>query len=327
MYRYFSAVLLGCLLFSCGGKQKADTSAGSDVQIEPVVTANADSLYNFVKDQVNLGPRNPGSPGHVACVDYIMKSVMKYGADTVMVQTAPVTTYVGETFTAQNILAQFNPEAKRRVLLLAHYDTRPWASEDNDKEARQRPIDGANDGGSGVAVLLEVARNLGKHPLDSIGIDLLFTDVEDSGQSETWGSQEETWCLGTQEWVKDMPYDETNLPEFGILLDMVGGKDAKFHREYFSQQNAKKYLDRVWSIADASGFGDRFPNDIGTSCLDDHVYINRAGIPCIDIIENSNPSTYSFNPTWHTLGDNLGAIDSRTMRIVTQVVLNTLYYL
>lgn len=321
-----AALAVGTLLFSCGGKQKTETVA-EDVQITPVMTASADSLYNFVEDQVNFGPRTPGSEGHAACVDYIVRSVRMFGADTVMIHEAPVTTYRGDTFTARNIFAQFNPGARRRVLLLAHYDTRPWATEDSDKEARMRPIDGANDGGSGVSVLLEVARNLGLHPLDSVGVDLLFTDVEDSGQSETWGAQEETWCLGTQEWVKDMPYDDTNRPEFGILLDMVGGKDAKFHREYFSQQHAKKYVDKVWAVADASGFGERFINDTGTSCLDDHVYINRAEIPCIDIIENSNPSTYSFNPTWHTLGDNLGAIDSRTMRIVAQVVLNTLYNL
>lgn len=238
-----AALAVGTLLFSCGGKQKTETVA-EDVQITPVMTASADSLYNFVEDQVNFGPRTPGSEGHAACVDYIVRSVRMFGADTVMIHEAPVTTYRGDTFTARNIFAQFNPGARRRVLLLAHYDTRPWATEDSDKEARMRPIDGANDGGSGVSVLLEVARNLGLHPLDSVGVDLLFTDVEDSGQSETWGAQEETWCLGTQEWVKDMPYDDTNRPEFGILLDMVGGKDAKFHREYFSQQHAKNMSTR-----------------------------------------------------------------------------------
>lgn len=323
MIRLFCTLTLIALLASCGGQKNAEASA--DTTIQPVMKASADSLYGFVADQVGFGPRTPGSPGHAACRAYIADNLRRFGADTVMIQEAPVKTYLNETFTAYNIMGRYNPGAKNRILLLAHYDTRPWASEDPDLDARNQPIDGANDGGSGVAVLLETARNLGINLPDSIGIDLLFVDVEDSGQSETWGNASETWCLGTQQWIKDMPYGNTDRPEFGILVDMVGGKDARFHREYYSQQNAKPYLDKVWAIADASGYASRFPNDIGGAALDDHVYVNQAGIPCIDIIENSHPTTDSFNPTWHTMADNLGAIDRKTMQIVAQVVLNTIY--
>ena len=325
MIRLICTFTIIALLTSCGG-QKTNGS-DSDTTMQPVMTANADSLYRYVADQVGFGPRTPGSAGHEACRQYIAGKLGEFGADTILLHEAPVTTYLNDNFTAYNIMGQFNPGARKRLLLVAHYDTRPWATEDHDEGMRNKPIPGANDGGSGVAVLLETARNIEENRPDSLGIDLLFVDVEDSGQSETWGAAEETWCLGTQQWVKDMPYDDFNRPEFGILVDMVGGKDAKFHREFFSQQDAKPYLDKVWAIADASGYADRFPNDIGGAAMDDHVYINRAGIPCINIIENAHPSTDSFNPTWHTMGDNLGAIDRKTMKMVTQVILNTVYSL
>lgn len=325
MIRLICAFTIIACLTACGGQKNEDTD--TEATMKPVMVADGDSLYQYVADQVAFGPRTPGSEGHQACRGYITRKLTEFGADTILIQEAPVRTYLNENFTAYNIMGQFNPEAKHRILLLAHYDTRPWATEDPDERMRNKPIPGANDGGSGVAVLLETARNLGLNRPDSLGIDLLFVDVEDSGQSETWGAAEETWCLGTQQWVKDMPYDNTNRPEFGILVDMVGGKDARFHREFFSQQEAKPYLDKVWAIADASGYASRFPNDIGGAAVDDHVYINRAGIPCINIIENAHPTTDSFNPNWHTMGDDIGAIDSKTMRMVTQVILNTVYSL
>ena len=180
---------------------------------------------------------------------------------------------------------------------------------------------GANDGASGVAVLLETARLLGRQAPDSLGIDLLFVDMEDSGED---GGPEETWCLGTQEWVKSMPYTAANKPKYGILLDMVGGIDAKFYREYFSEQGAPQYVDRIWAVARESGYGDRFVNRRGGGVVDDHLFITRAGIPCVDIIECVNDHTGSFNPTWHTTSDNLAAIDRTTLKAVAQTVLNTI---
>lgn len=147
--------------------------------------------------------------------------------------------------------------------------------------------------------------------------------MEDSGRSG--GGDEESWCLGAQKWVEAMPYGTTDRPMYGILLDMVGGKDAVFHREYLSQTYAKSIVDKVWALANASGHADRFPNSMGGSVIDDHLYVNQAGIPCVDIIESSNPHTGSFNPTWHTTSDNLASIDRETLRVVTQVVLNLLY--
>ena len=159
-----------------------------------------------------------------------------------------------------------------------------------------------------MAVLLDVARALRANPVDSIGVDILLTDLEDSGTD----GDDTSWCLGTQKWVENMPYTDGNLPVYGILLDMVGGRYAR------------AICDKVWAVAAASGLSARFPNERGGAVIDDHLYINRAGIPCIDIIENANPATGSFNPTWHTLGDNIGAIDPATLAAVSQVVLNTL---
>ena len=170
---------------------------------------------------------------------------------------------------------------------------------------------------------METARVLAPALHDSIGVDLLFTDMEDSGQSGG-GDTEATWCLGTQEWVKQLPYTSENRPMFGILLDMVGGSDARFHREYFSDRHASPVVDKVWNIARRSGFGETFINTSGGAIVDDHLFINRAGIPCIDIIESINEHTGSFNPTWHTTADNISAIDRKSLCAAAQTVVNTI---
>lgn len=320
-----AAVAVG--LMACGGKAAGDAGAGkaddSAALVTAPVRADADSLFGFVETQVGFGPRVPGTGAHEACRRYLTGTLTGYGVESVEVQAVEVETWEGKSVTAYNILGRINPGAKERILLLAHYDTRPWADEDPREENRATPIDGANDGGSGVAVLLEVARNLKTAPLDSIGVDLLFVDMEDSGQSGA--GDEDSWCLGTQRWVEAMPYTSGDTPRYGVLLDMVGGKDAVFFREHLSQSYAKSIVDKVWALAAASGFRDRFPNETGGSVIDDHLHINRAGIPCIDIIESYSQYTGSFNPTWHTTSDNLASIDRETLRIVAQVVLNLLY--
>lgn len=307
----------GCSGTKSSGSQQESVSVSRG--FEAKAEANADSLYGFVARQVELGPRTPGSEAHEACGDMIVGMLKGYGIDSVAEQYASVTTFDGKRFKARNIMGCINPSCNRRVLLLAHYDTRPWADNDLDEASRATPVVGANDGGSGVAILLEVARLLGRNEPDSVGIDLLFVDMEDSGDS---GGDEDTWCLGTQEWVKQMPYTAENRPRYGILLDMVGGHDACFHREYFSEQAAAPHVDRIWAVARESGYGDRFVNRRGGAVVDDHIHINRAGIPCVDIIESVNADTGSFNPTWHTTGDDMSGIDRNSLKAVAQTVLN-----
>lgn len=326
--RFISYLLLtATTLISCGcsgnAQKHAEASTDSLPEVNTRFVANADSLYEEVRRQTDLGPRTPGSDAHRICGDLITNRLRSAGIDSVAQQLAPVQTAAGKQFTARNIMGCINPPARNRVLLLAHYDTRPTADNDPDPALRSTPISGANDGASGVAALLEIARLTGRQLPDSIGIDLLFVDMEDSGINGVEGS-DETWCLGTQQWVKQMPYTAANKPRYAVLLDMVGGQNARFHREYFSDRSAPGVVNRIWAIARESGFADRFPNEPGGAVVDDHLHINRAGIPCVDIIESLNDATGSFNPTWHTTADRIEAIDRQTLRIVTQTLLNTI---
>ncbi len=282
---------------------------------------NADSAYAYIERQVACGPRVPGTEGHRLCQRFLADELKRLNADTVIEQKTVVTAFNGDRLPINNIFAQYNKAARRRILLLAHWDTRPWADAEPDPSKHSTPIPGANDGGSGVGVLLEIARNLAaKQP--AVGADILFVDAEDYGNT---GGDDESWCLGTQYWIKNMPYDLGKLPAYGILLDIVGGTNAKFYREYFSEQYAPEINNKVWAAANASGYSSRFINQARGAVTDDHVYINEAGIPCIDIIECANSATGSFPPTWHTLSDDMSSISRSTLKAVGQTVLNLIY--
>lgn len=288
------------------------------------VKFDADSAYSYVSRQVAFGPRVPGTEAAEACASYLESELVRHGAEMVRAQTGVVTAFNGDRLPIKNIMGSFRPESRDRILLLAHYDSRPWADADDREENRLHPIPGANDGASGVGVILEMARHLGKR-LPEIGVDILFVDAEDYGQSSGFSNHDESWALGTQYWTRNLPYASDSLPRYAILLDMVGGMDAKFHREYFSNQAAPGIVDKVWSMASRSGYGNRFVNIDGGAVMDDHVYVNRAGIPAIDIIESKNDITKSFNPTWHTASDDMDHIDKTTMKAVGQTVLNVIY--
>ncbi len=284
-----------------------------------------DSAYAFVAHQVSFGPRVPGTPQHAACADWIVAKLKSHGA-IVREQRATVKAYNGKELPLRNIIATFNPEAKERILLLAHYDTRPIA--DKDEERPHEPILGANDGGSGVGILLELARHLGgkRH---GPGIDMLFTDVEDYGQPSGSFQLDEntidTWALGSQYFAKN-PHVAGYTARFGILLDMCGAKDARFFREAISMQYAAGVVAKVWRTAEAIGYGDRFVQEtkhfVGT---DDHLPINRRlRIPTIDIIEY-HEATNAFHPSWHTHDDDMDVIDPATLKAVGQVVLEVVW--
>ncbi len=326
MGKYICAIAVAALLFAgCAGNKGSEAKASENppAAIE-APSVNADSLLAFASRQVALGPRVPGSEAAGRCAALFASTLREFGADTVAIQEAEVTFADGSRATARNVMGRFNPGAAKRILLLAHYDSRPWADQDPDPANHAKPIDGANDGASGAAVLLELARVMGLQRPDSLGVDLLFVDAEDSGVSGGPDS-ELSWCLGTQKWVEELPYAGSDMPRFAILLDMVGGRGARFHREYFSDRLARPVVDKIWAAASRAGHADRFPNAPGGSVVDDHLHINRAGIPCVDIIESLNPETDSFNPTWHTMADNLQNLDSETMRVVAQVVANVIY--
>lgn len=320
------AVAFCIATMSCRSTGSKDTTDNKDKTgtIKVPAKFDSDSAYAYVAHQVAMGPRIPGTPANAECARYIRSELMRHGADTVTEQHATVTAYTGERLPINNILGSFNRNTTSRILLVAHYDTRPWADNDPEQTNHMEPVPGANDGASGVGVLLEIARQLAA-TRPEIGVDLLFVDAEDYGESAGFSNHDETWALGTQYWVEHMPYRQDNMPRYAILLDMVGGIDAKFHREYFSNTYARDIVDKVWSIASRSGYSNRFVNLDGGSIIDDHVYINRAGIPAINIIESKNEATKSFAPTWHTVKDDMNNIDRSSLKAAGQTVLNVIY--
>lgn len=315
-------LVLVAVLQSCGTEESSPTPAPrSDLPaLPPTPMFDPDSAYAFIQKQVDFGPRVPGTPEHQACGDWLVSKLKDYGAE-VIEQTGTVTIYTRQKLPLRNIFARFRPEAKDRILLFAHWDTRPFA--DRDAERKNEPIDGANDGASGVGVLLEMARSMAAKE-HGPGIDILFTDVEDYGQpSGAMGHDEssiDTWALGAQYFAKN-PAIPGYTARFGILLDMVGAQDAKFYREAISMQYAPAVVNKVWKTAAALGYGDRFVQEtkyfVGT---DDHVPINKTlRIPSIDIIQ-FDPATQAFGPYWHTHDDNMEVIDRETLKAVGQTV-------
>ncbi|MCC8038445.1 MAG: M28 family peptidase [Bacteroidales bacterium] len=320
-----SLLSLALALISCSSAGKGEKQAETLVDTIPTMDFNADTAYAYIKAQVDFGPRTPGSEGHRRCGDWLVATMNRLGADTVFVQEATLTAYNGDQLPARNIIARYNGDHNtKRVLILAHWDTRPWADQETDMVARRKPVIGANDGASGVAVAMEIARQLQQARAD-VGVDILFTDCEDYGRLEGWGNSDDTWCLGTQYFLASNFYAPDSLPAYGILLDMVGAQGAKFHREYTSHCLAPRIVDKVWSQAQKSGYESRFPNELGGAVVDDHQFVNKAGIPCIDIIESLNDETRTFHPTWHTLRDDITVIDPATLKAVGQVVTDVIY--
>lgn len=323
--------LLVMMAVGCGNRANTETSAVADADageqnVEAIAMPgfDADSAYRYVAEQIAFGPRVPGTDAHSRCGAYIVGKLKGFGADSVWLQTGEVVAATGVRLPVKNIMARFNSQASKRILIAAHYDTRPWADEDADESNRNKAIDGANDGASGVGVALELARNIGISGPE-IGVDFLLTDVEDYGAHDDENSSEEsTWALGSKVWAQSQPYEPRERPAFGILLDMVGGRDAKFYREFFSEQMASWVNAKVWRAAEAEGI-DRFVNQQHGAVTDDHLNIARAGIPCIDIIECGNSTTGSFPPYWHTLNDNLQVIDPATLSDVGRTLIRVIY--
>lgn len=317
---------MACLMWSaCSGTSGKTSRQTADSEKNALLGSfSADSAYRYVAEQVSFGPRVPGMESHDLCGEYLVEKLRSFGADTVIEQKTVVEAFNGDKLPITNIFARFNSQAVNRVLLVAHWDTRPWANMEVSEENRTKPILGANDGGSGVGVILEIARNLGIKAPDC-GVDILFVDAEDYGSSNSFTNNDESWCLGSQYWVEHMPYTSVNRPSYGILLDMVGGTGAKFHREHYSHNHAKLPTVKVWGEAKALGFDDVFVNKVGGAVVDDHVFITEAGIPTTDIIENLSDVTGNFPATWHTLDDNMQHISTRSLDVVGKTVLNVIY--
>lgn len=326
---YPFALLLMLLVVSCGGSSKG-SSPVSAVQEKAVELPrfDADSAYAFVETQVSFGPRVPNSDEHRACGDYLENKLKSYGADVVS-QQVELVAYNGEKLQARNIVAQFQPEKKKRVMLCAHWDSRPWADADADASKHRTPILGANDGASGVGVLLEIARLLATAPTE-VGIDIILFDAEDYGTHNADDdlareSMDHSWALGSQYWSR-RPHKSGYNARYGILLDLVGAPGSTFYQEGISMAYAGNIVEKIWDTAHKMGHTKYFVKEKGGYVTDDHYYVNEfMGLPCVDIINYDINSENGFGEYHHTMKDDMGWIDRETLKAVGETVVAVIY--
>lgn len=314
------------LLISCKEEKKENSSEEkpATVVLQPAPDFNADSAYTFIEKQVSFGARVPNTKAHKDCANYLIDKLKSYQWQ-VIPQQFEAKAFDGTILKSTNIIASIKPQAKKRILLAAHWDTRPFA--DQDKARKNEPIMGANDGGSGVGALLEIARLLQMDTAKlSIGVDIIFFDSEDYGQRQdekTTAYQENTWCLGSQYWAKNK-HTPTYSAFYGVLLDMVGGKGAKFYQEENSMKFAPSIVQKFWAMGQQLGYKDYFVAEPCGAITDDHLYVNEMGhIPMIDII-HYHPRV-GFGEFWHTHSDNMQVIDKQTLKAVGQTLVQMLY--
>ncbi|MEZ4722870.1 MAG: M28 family peptidase [Flavobacteriales bacterium] len=324
----FSAIVL---LSSCGDEPKKSAPVETPrpapqpkMQLVETPRFDSNSAYNYIQKQVDFGPRVPNTDAQKACAKWLESELKSFGLE-VITQKAKVTAYNNKELDIYNIMGRYKPEAEKRILLCAHWDTRPYA--DRDTENRNKPIDGANDGASGVGVLLELARAVASDSnKPNIGFDIVFFDAEDYGQpqSSMVGSGDNTYCLGSQYWSTNIPI-EAYKPAYGILLDMVGAANATFPKEQVSMEYAPEVMNKVWDLAHTMGHKNYFKMYIGNPITDDHLYLYQLGsIPTIDII-HYEMTRHDFGSFHHTHADNMDIISKKTLQVVGDVLLQVIY--
>ncbi|GAB2765218.1 M28 family peptidase [Rhabdobacter roseus] len=318
-------VCLG-LFCACRTNQSSEGDEQSTVSTLPVPTFNADSAYQFVQTQVDFGPRVPNTAAHRQAGDYLVATLKKYGL-TVIEQPFTAITYNGKKLAARNIIGSYRPQAAKRIMLASHWDSRPFADEDSTASLQAQPVPAANDGASGVGVLLELARVLSQDSTQpEIGVDIVFFDAEDWGNSREANDPLGGFCLGSQHWAANK-----HLPNytayFGVLLDMVGAKGATFPKEGHSMQYAADVVRTVWNTASALGYSQYFVDQLGPAIIDDHLPVNQtAKFPMIDIMHlKLNDLNRTFFDHWHTTHDTMEHIDPATLKAVGQTLLQVIY--
>ena len=296
--RFSPFYLFTLLLFlvACSTTKKSQVA-----QPAVTVTFNADSAYAFCAAQCSFGPRTMNSEAHEQCAQWIQQKFEQYG---------------------------YSVQLQKAILICAHWDSRPWADNDPDEANWHKPVMAANDGASGVAVMLELARLLQQNDSARMTVDFICFDAEDWGVPQ-WSDEAgaDSWALGAQYWAANPAPLNPKDYQFGILLDMVGGQGAKFYREYYSMRYARNVVERVWQAANAAGYGSVFPYKDGGGVTDDHLPVNeKAGILCIDIINHyPDCEQSSFGPTWHTINDDMQHLDRNTLQAVGQTLVQLIY--
>jgi hypothetical protein len=327
LYCTLAIILLVTLSISCKQKQKpTPPPPKKEVPKIAIPEFNADSAYHFIEKQVAFGPRVPNTAAHSQGAAWLSDKLGSY-ADDLIVQNAKVRAYNGTILNIKNIIGVFNPEVRARILLAAHWDSRPYADHDQDESLHRTPIDGANDGASGVGVLLEIARLMKDNP-PLVGVDIIFFDAEDYGPPEDDQSAQDNdaWALGSQYWARN-PHTVGYTARFGIVLDMVGAEGARFPMEGYSKYYAPDIVKKVWNKGHSLGYQDFFLFEEGGFINDDHLAPNQVRrIPTIDIIHLDRASVNgSFFDHWHTINDNMDNIDRHTLKVVGRTVTKVIY--
>jgi glutaminyl-peptide cyclotransferase len=281
---------------------------------------NADRAWKYLTDQVDFGPRNPNSTAHDNCLKYF-NTVLSESTGSVSLQSWAEDGYDGEKLNLTNVIASFNPESKTRILLCAHWDSRPRADRETDPKKKKLPIPGANDGASGVAILLELAKLMKDIP-PSVGVDLVLLDGEDYGREGDLSK----YFLGSRYFGKNKPANY--YPVYGILLDLVGDKNMKLPKEAYSTARFYPMLvEHIWNIGRSLNYG-QFNFSMGGGVEDDHVILNDYGIQCIDIIDIDLVGNSSKDETrnyWHSLRDTPDKCSKESLKAVGDVLLELIY--
>jgi glutaminyl-peptide cyclotransferase len=327
------ALFLGGMLYVSLDKFKGNSSNNNNAQTESkqeVLPADflVDSCFAFIEKQIQFGPRVPGSKAHIQCGNWMVQKLKSYGAE-VREQNTTAVNWDGSQVPIRNIMGSIRPNAPKRLLFCAHWDCRPYADKDANVASRKSPIDGANDGASGVAVILELARIANQLP-EGVGMDIVFFDTEDGGKPE-WAEEGQedykTWCLGSQYWARTNP--KKNF-KYAILLDMVGANGASFNKEGYSMEAAGNAVNRIWANAAKLGYGSYFVNNETSGIVDDHLFMIQQNIPTLDIID-MKPSAmgygFEFGSFHHTHDDNLSVISKPTLKAVGHTLAYTLWNL
>jgi hypothetical protein len=317
-------VIISILMIGISCKQPPRSQ---DVSVNVSVPVfNADSAFHYTATQVEFGPRVPNTLAHDSCGNYLAGELRRFGA-SVTEQETSLRLHDNTSIRIKNIIGVFQPENKTRVLLFAHWDSRPYADNDPNPANQSKAIDGANDGAGACAALLEIARLAGINQ-PNVGLDVIFFDAEDWGLStySPPNNRYGDWCMGSKYWAQN-PHVQNYTAKYGILLDMVSAPDALFYKEYASVRNAAPVVKKIWEAARATGYDSYFVNENGGSIEDDHVQVFKyRKIPCVDIIQYDPNTTSGFGDYWHTLGDNIDSVSKKTLEAVGQTILYVLYH-
>ena len=346
----YSILVLLLLCVSCAKQQQSSTT-------DARCAFSADSAYAYIAQQVAFGARVPGTEAHEKCGDWLVSELARHGAQ-VKNQYGSMPNYAGKVQDLRNIVAYFEGNTPSAILLCAHWDCRPWSDEEELYEHRFEPVMGANDGASGVGVVLEIIRQLAILKANGEfvpSVQVVLFDCEDMGTPNhyTGTQRDNTWCLGSQFWAKE--YKQSNVEsrmsnvecqmsnvecqmsnvecrmssvkcQYGVLLDMVGDPSATFPREYFSVNYAGSYVEQLWRTAQRLGYGRYFvQQNTYFPITDDHYYVSTiAGIPCVDIIDYKQNTETGFADWWHTQRDDMRNINKQTLQAVGETVLTTI---